>query len=190
VGWRAGAAIALLCAGLVLAGAAGAAKPLTVYQSLVVSPYANAELPAGFSRAQVVPATLTSAARGAQRVVGALQFVVTGPDPNDEIMYAVYVTPAAARHAFQHAVSASSGFHVRFAGSVRGVAGPSAMYVGTGTNASGAAYGVSIAGALERNVVVSVMTDARAKQRGNSAATRALLRSGVRHLAGVLGTTA
>jgi hypothetical protein len=182
--------VVVACMGFVLAGAAGGARPLTVYNSLVVSPYGNAELPAGFSRAEVVPATVTAGARSSQRVVGALQFVLAGPDPNDEIMYAVYATPTAARHAFEHAVSANSGFHVRFAGRVRGVAGRSAMYVGTGRNASGAAFGVSIAGALERNVVVSVMTSARAQKRGNTPGTRALLRSGVRHLAGVLGTTA
>ena len=194
MGGRFGTAVGVSCATLALvgAGAAGASGPApsALYASLAVSPFANAELPSGFSRAQIVPATVTSSARTKLRVVGALQVVVAGPDPDDDILYAVYGTQAAARYAFDHPVSANSGFHVRSMGRVAGVSGPSKLFVGTGTNVEGTKVGVSIAGALAGDVVVSVLTDARAKARGDTAGTGALLRSGLKHLASVLATSA
>jgi hypothetical protein len=175
------AAAATVSAALVLAAGSEAA-PATTYRALLATQFGLAELPHGFSDAQVIPATVTRNARLSKHVVGALQVRVEGPDPDDVILYAVYADAASAKYMFDHAVSPNSGFHVRFGGPVPGLTLPTGLYVGSGPDGYGDQVGVSIAAALVGNVLVSTLTDARTTGGGNTAGTEALLRAAVRHL--------
>lgn len=181
---------------LVAAGAlatlalAAAPSPSKLYQSLLITPYPDSQLPSSFSSAKVSLQNPSSTARH-YHVVGEVNVAVDGPDPDDGIGFDVYPTRADAIADLAHpAFVAGEKIHV-IPGGVPGFTKlPGHMYAGsiTGKNAFGKTItdGVTVVAVVQGSVLVEAFTDSSdSTDSGNIPAAIALLHSALKHLAKV-----
>jgi hypothetical protein len=177
-------ALAAQTASVLILGAPGAtASPQALYIALVTTAYPDSQLPSGSSSAKVSVFTPSGRARK-YHVVGDVYVTISGPDPDDGILYLVFANRANAARDFSGATPNGKGHKV---GKVPGYSIPSAWFTGSipRKNAVGKSvtYGITAMTVQDGSVVVAATTDSSGSmESGNVPAALALLKSALRHL--------
>ncbi len=166
-------------------GGLSAPTPQRLYLALAITAYPDSQLPSGFYSAKVSMGSPSDNAKK-YHVVGEVDVVVNGPDPDDGIIYEVFPNAAGARGLLTHP---KPNGHVKVVGKVPGYA-DSVWMTGsiTGKNALGRKItnGVTLLAVARGNVLVEALTDSADNEAsGNTPAALSLLKSSLRHLAAV-----
>jgi hypothetical protein len=173
-----------LAAAAALSAAAATPTPQTLALTLLKTPFADSELPTGFSTATV--STQAPSANGKRyHVISEIEFDVIGPDAADVIDYYVFPAAADAGGDFQH--PDRNGEKVTVVGKVAGMTLPSWEITGSlsGKNALGVEVtdGVTAMAVQSGNVIVtSASVAASSTKHGNEAHALTLLKTALAHL--------
>ena len=174
--WTAEGLVAWEGAAIAPPAAAGGRPPLSPVQllgALLLTPFDDAELPAGFAAAETLPPSLPQSDRPGQPL-GVVDVQVSGPDVLDVVSYAVYQAEADARAHFERPPIGAV--------PVPGVSDPTLCFTSP-LRRVGEAFGLTgcavLLGHLEVLGITIVRGEAAPEDQGRALA---LMRAGVAHL--------